>query len=155
MRNLVLAFAALLLVACVQSPPEHFSISDDFSEGEASTIRAAVSAWCDAAGWCPTEALWTDSGRFELVDHIETMDCPEGYTECTVAGRNDGDVIRIARDRAAPENMAILFIVAAHETGHFCAEHTARGLMSAFHGSEEASLEVDAEAVRAWRAGCP
>ena len=148
---------ALAFGCAAPEPPRYFSVDSDFGEGERETIHATVDAWCDAVGWCPEEALWSDRGRVMLVDHLphdeETRSaCPDGLT-CGVFGRNDGDVVRIARDRIEPDNMAVLFVITAHEIGHFCTEHTTAGLMAAVqtHASEPV---IDAEAAEAWRSGC-
>ncbi len=133
------------------------SFDSAFSEGERETLRAAVAAWCDEGAWCPTEALWTERGRFELVDTLKTdvmAACPETRT-CVISGRNNGDRIAIARDRPSPDDLGVLFTIAAHEIGHFCTEHTDEGLMAAFQEADAGALTVDAEAVRAWHAGCP
>jgi hypothetical protein len=157
MRHFVIALALLFVACAPQEPPAYISIDPSFSEGERETILAAVDTWCERAGWCPELALWSERGRFELVDTLEAHDmaaCPEGR-DCVVSGRNDGDRVRIARDRPLPEDMGVLFTIAAHEIGHFCTEHTSSGLMAAFQQASEGALDVDDVAVAAWHDGCP
>jgi hypothetical protein len=155
-ERIVLALA--LCLGCAEwpdDPPDNYSISDGFTTGEADTIRAAVAAWCDATGHCPVEALWAERGRFELVDHIDMrIECPVGVP-CQVSAYNDSDVVHVARDRHHPYDLALLYTIVAHEWGHYCARHTAHGLMAAIHSVRDVAMAVDDEAVAAWRAGCP
>jgi hypothetical protein len=156
MKNVIVLLIALVFIGCGRQAPEHFSIDEGFSESEAATIRAAVDAWCEAAGWCPSEVGRAERGRFSLVDHLEMDEgdsCPEGL-DCIVGGRNDGDNIRIASDFIAKEGLDVLFTIAAHEVGHFCTEHTETGLMAAKHRAEDGAAVVDAVAVEAWNDGC-
>lgn len=155
----LLVAAALALVACgAPEPPRYISIDSEFSEAERETIRAAVYDWCASdARWCPEEIGWAERGRFELVDDLPEDDytrrvCPADKT-CTTSGHNDGDNVRIARNRPSL-GLDALWLIAAHEAGHFCKDgHTKHGLMAAAHKPADV-LEVDDEAVRAWKAGC-
>lgn len=158
--NRAIALLILLLgTACGREAPRHFSVDDSFSEAEQETIRAAVAAWCDAAGWCPAETLWAENARFELVDHIEdASDDPGCRSEsgCMVGGRNKGDGrILVARDRPRADDLGLLWSIVAHEAGHFCTEHTDSGLMSAYMAPDSGAMEIDSVAVDAWHAGCP
>jgi len=159
MTRLLLAAAALAFVGCAApEPPRYFSISADFSEAERETIRAAVDAWCESdAGSCPEEIGWSDWGRFELVDHIESHEVCARTPGCVVGGKNthDGRVI-IARDRLVADDMTMLWTIAAHEWGHFCIDGhpVSGGLMAAIHEADEGALTVDDEAVSAWKGGC-
>lgn len=145
---------ALLLVACAYPPPEHFSIDDAFAPGQAETIRAAFDAWCDAAGYCPTEVLYAERGRVMLVDDLPEdertiRDCPEAF-ECSVSATNSGlDEILVARNRSHPEDLDRLWWIVTHEIGHYCTEHTRGGLMAASPDTS-GELVIDAEAVAAW-----
>jgi hypothetical protein len=160
MKN-VLALLALLLLCvngwgCAQSPPEHFSIDPDFSEQERAVILDVLASWCDAAGYCPTEATWSERGRFELVDKLSQKGmgkCPEGTT-CVVPARNRNDNVLVARVRPSTEDLDLFWTEMAHEVGHYCTEHTASGLMKDYHEQGE-PLVVDAVAVAAWHDGCP
>jgi hypothetical protein len=145
-----------LSVACGRSAPEHFSVDSSFSESEQETLRAAVGAWCDAAGWCPTETLYAERAHFRLVDDIpedseSRAKCPEGQT-CETGGTNTGDEILIARNGIP--SLDVLWMIAAHEAGHFCTEHTSTGLMAAYQ-DVNGEFAVDAVAVAAWHEGCP
>lgn len=147
---------ALLIAGCGREVPEFYSLDSAFSEHERETIHAAVQAWCDATGDCPEFSLWSERGRFVLVDDLEERDmaeCPEGRT-CAVGGRNNGDIIRIARNRPNQDSLSALWVVAAHEWGHFCTEHIDEGLMGALQ-TEDTPMVVDAASVDAWHAGCP
>lgn len=160
MTRLLACAAIALLTACgAPEPPRFISIDSEFSEPERETIRDAVDAWCQSdAHWCPEEIVGrVERGRFELVD-----DLPEdGYTlkvcpadkTCTTSGHNDGDNVRVARNRPSL-GLDALWLIAAHESGHFCKDgHTKTGLMAAAHKPADV-LEVDETAVRAWKDGC-
>jgi len=157
MKNAIALLFVLVLGACAPSAPPYFSISSDFSAAERETIRAAVDAWCESdAASCPDEVGWSERGRFELVDDLpeENMAaCPEGRT-CAVNANNDGDNIRIARNRAAT-GLDHLWHIAAHEWGHFCIDghRPASELMTAVE-ADAPLLEIDEVAVGAWHAGC-
>jgi len=158
MTKVIALLALVLFSACAApEPPRYFSVDSEFNESERKTIHAVVDAWCDAAGWCPEEALWADRGRIMLVDDLpEDEDtarlCPKGAT-CKVAGNNDGDNVRIARDRPRAENMVAFWGTVAHEIGHFCAGHSKTGLMVAVR-TELSEPVIDADTVRMWRDGC-
>lgn len=142
------ALALFLLCACGATPPEFFSIDPAFSPEQAETIRSAVSSWCEAVGYCPEERA-APRGRFIAVDSLpEVFDCPEGSV-CKRTGHNDGDNVRLV----PRDDLSALWLVAAHEFGHYCAEHTAFGLMAARHSPGDA-LTIDAEAIAAWKEGC-
>jgi hypothetical protein len=147
---------ALLTVACgAPQPPRYYSIDSSFTEAQREVIRAAVDAWCVATGDCAEEALWVDRGRILLVDSVVSPGTCEGLPECVVGGRNTGDGrVLIARDRPSPDSLDLLWTIAAHEWGHFCAEHTQHGLMAAIQHADAPVLTVDEDAVRAWREGC-
>lgn len=152
-----LLMAAGLISGCgTPPPPDHVSIQPGFSESETTVIRSALDAWCDAVGWCPSDAIWVDRGRIELVDHIDQGDAPKlcstGKT-CQVSAENDGDNVNVLRDRHV-RDLDTLWIEVAHEIGHYCTGHTATGLMAAVHDAGE-PLVIDDVAVAAWRAGCP
>lgn len=154
MKNALLVLV-FLLAACARQAPDSFSISPEFSPEVRETIRAAVFDWCDATGDCPEEVGWSERGRFELVESLgddsDDPDCPEGRT-CIRAGNNDGDVIRIARDRPDADDLSVTWTIAAHEWGHYCIEgHLDDGLMAAVRPT---ALAVDSGAVRAWHDGC-
>lgn len=156
MKNAIALFFLVLVGCAAQEPPAYYSVDSEFSEAEAGVIDAAIADWCEAVGWCPEKALWSERGRFELVDDLpegRLAACPEGRV-CEVAGNNDGDVVRVARQRPAQDDLSAFWMVVAHEIGHFCTEHTERGLMAAYHEVDDA-LEIDPESVRAWHAGCP
>lgn len=160
--------AAVLVLLClngwgcsafVTDPPEFFVISDEFSESERDTIRDVFAAWCDAADYCPTEAIWADRGRVILVDDLPEdgytrRHCPEGRT-CTTNGVNvGGKNIEIAANRVEPDSLGHLWVDVAHEVGHYCAlDHTDRGLMSPTR-PDGMPLEIDSDAVEAWHSGC-
>jgi hypothetical protein len=152
---LALLVVLLLLTMCGcggQVPPRHYSLDSSFNEAERETVRAAVQEWCDAAAWCPMEALFSEDAHFQMVDSLGRS-VSTGGEEGKVAGKNMGDGrILIARDR--PGDLDTLFIVAAHEIGHLCTEHTSSGLMADFHVPGEGET-VDEIAVAAWHAGCP
>lgn len=159
--NRLLACSALALVACgAPEPPRYVSIDIEFSVAERETIRATIDDWCGAVGWCPEERVgWTERGRFLLVDDLPETDftervCPPTAT-CKTSGHNDGDNVVIARNRPRADSLDALWMVAAHEIGHYClpGKHTDNGLMAAAHVPADV-LEVDAEAVSAWREGC-
>jgi hypothetical protein len=155
MRNVVLVLI-LLAFGCAapdRHPPSTITIDPALSAAEQETIRSTVDAWCDAVGWCPTERAWTGDGegRFELVDDLSERDivCPEGM-QCEVAGRNNGERVAIAANRTGADDMALLWVIVAHEIGHFChAGHVEHGLMSPYVGRGSLT-EIDAEAVRFW-----
>lgn len=165
-RRCLIAFAAVLALSingwgCAEwpnDPPDFFVIDSEFPEPQREVIRAAFDAWCDAEGYCPEEALWADRGRVMLVDDLPEGDharrnCPEGRT-CLTSGTNKGgDNVVIARERARSEDLSALWVVVAHEIGHYCTDHTDKGLMAATQG--EPVFEIDETARRAWRAGCP
>lgn len=151
-RGLVLVLA-IGCNAWPTEPPRYFSISDEFPPEQADTIRAAVGAWCDKTGHCPVEALWSERGRFELVDSLDEP-CPVEGADCSVPALNDSNVVWVAQQRREPDNLNHLYTIAAHEWGHFCADHTTGGLMADMFQLRDA-LEVDDEAVAAWRSGCP
>jgi hypothetical protein len=153
MKNVLIALALVLFVGCA-NPPEYYSIDPAFSPAEAEVIRDAVAARCDATDYCPTEAAVTDRGAINLVDHIKNTGadhCPKGHT-CIVAGHNDGDSMRIARDR--PGSLDELWLTVAHEMGHYCSGHTKRGLMAAVHEEDSEPLIIDQTAINAWFDGC-
>ena len=146
-----LALACWGCAAWPDEPPEHFSISDEFAPAERDVIRAAVGEWCEATGHCPAEVLWSERGRFEMVD---TIDHGCNTDTCQVPAYNDTDVIRVARSRREAGDMARLYTIVSHEWGHFCAPHTADGLMRA-NIAGPWPIMIDTAAVDAWHAGCP
>lgn len=159
----LLLLALCLLAACgPRVPPARVVISDEFSTDERTVIEDAVEGWCEASGgqWCPEIALWADRGRIDLVDDLPedseaARNCPEGF-ECVVNANNDGDNIRVARNRNATAPVRFWRTI-VHELGHYCTEHTDRGLMSPTngYGEEDAeALAIDAESLAAWREGC-
>lgn len=149
------ALAALLSACGAGEPPAHYSIDPAFSESERATIEAAVEAWCPAVGQCPERVLWSERGRITLVDSLPLAPgaCPPGE-ECRSAGENDGDNVHIAADRFGAGSLSALWVTIAHEWGHYCAGHTATGLM-AKAAEVDAPAEIDALAIAAWRMGCP
>lgn len=160
MTRLFFATLALAGVACgAPTPPRYYSLDSELSEPERATIESAIDAWCVETGDCPEPALWAEHGRFQLVDSIrgrcERIEHEEGERGCITGGKNVGDrVVLISRARPAPESLDVLWTIAAHEWGHFCAEHTERGLMGAVQHADAPMLEIDADAVSAWKAGC-
>lgn len=153
MANIKLIVLVLLLSACGRSAPEHFSIDEAFSEGERQTILAAADAWCDAVGWCPTEARYVERGNIGLVDALPRESHDDPCDTCVISGRNNGDRILIARNRPAPEDLGNLWTIVAHELGHFCTDHTEMGLMAAIQDVGKRA-EIDAESRQAWLDGC-
>lgn len=152
---------ALSLVCCgwPNDPPDFFVIDSEFPEEQHEAIRAAFDGWCEAVGYCPTEALWADRGRVMLVDDLPEDDytrrhCPEGRTCQTNATNSGGDNVKVARQRVLPDDMASLWYTVAHEIGHYCTEHTKAGLMAAV-GADDREYVIDDVAVAAWRSGCP
>src|SRR5688572_20797600 len=95
-------FCGILLLLCVDGwscspvsaePPETYSISTEFSAAERAVIHDAVSAWCDATSWCPTEVEFAELGLIQLVDDIDESEfdmppCPVGK-DCSVSAFND------------------------------------------------------------------
>jgi len=149
--------AALALAACgPPSPPAFYSIDSEFSGPERETIRSTVDAWCESdARWCPEEIGWAEHGAFVLVGDLEERSVCASLDGCVTGGRNTGDGrVLIARNRHEADNLDALWLIAAHEAGHYCKDgHTKTGLMAAVHTPADA-LEIDDEAVRAWREGC-
>lgn len=145
------ALLGLALVGCAGvAPPDSVHIDPGFSEDERATIRDALGAWCDAVGWCPTEA--PDGAPIELVATLtpDDLECPRGA--CAVGGINTGEGLQVAQD--AQLTLDRLWMIIAHEAGHFCnPRHAAHGLMAYYH--EGAVLKVDSEAVALWHEGCP
>ncbi len=138
-------------------PPAYYAIDSEFPEEQRETIRAAYDAWCEAEGYCPQEAIWADRGRVMLIDDLPENEytekhCPPGR-ECTTSGHNTGgDNVVVARNRARGDDLGALWVVVAHEIGHYCTEHTKTGLMAA--AQDEPILEIDQVAIRAWERGC-
>jgi hypothetical protein len=91
-----------------------------------------------------------------LVEDLRERGVCDDLPDCVTGGRNTGDRVLIARNRPAPDDLGLLFSVAAHEWGHFCIEGhpVAGGLMAAVHKDDEGTLTVDDEAVSAWKDGC-
>lgn len=157
MEDLLVVLIMLVVVVngwgCAsQAPPEHFVIDSGFSEAEATVIRDAVGAWCDEAGYCPTEALDADRGRIELVPDLDDRGAAKGSDDAEVVARNNGDTIRVAANRKY-DSLEVLWVSVAHEIGHYCTEHTDDGLMAGFQ-TPDSPMVIDAEAVKAFRAGC-
>ena len=152
--GMLLAAIAMQMGCGPQPPPDHISISSDFSTPEAETIRSAIDDWCDAVGWCPLEVIRAERGRVLLLDDLpERKPCPVGTT-CSTAANNDGDTIKVARNRMAAEDMTQLWVAVAHEIGHYCIRgHTGTGLMAEYHRIGD-PVEIDQVAINAWRAGC-
>ncbi len=165
------AAVAVVLLLCVNGwgcaawpndPPAYYSIDDQFSAAEAETIRSVFDAWCVAVEYCPKEALWSERGMVGLVDDLPETGytlrvCPEGRV-CSTSGVNhQGDELWIAANRVYADELAALWFLVAHEVGHYCTEHTARGLMAPAQSDapSERELVIDADAIAAWRAGCP
>lgn len=159
-------FACLFLLlsmvyGCAPSvdPPETFSIDSDFSPAEAAVIRDAVDAWCEAVGWCPEETDDAEA-RGRYVRSFVTGKEPGPGKNCP--GYNDTWRVVIADQRGAwGGNLDMLWEIAAHETGHWCAVagtgvdgmgHTESGLMAA--EQREPVLTIDYRAIRAWQDGC-
>lgn len=157
MKNAIFLFV-LFLGACGSTAPAYYSIDSSFSLEQREALRDAVDAWCEATGDCPEEALFSEEAHFRLVDDLPERDhvkdiCPPD-AECIVNGAESRGDIRIARNRQEPNSLHRLWRVAAHEYGHVCIDdHTKGGLLSTLQ-DHEGPLEVDAEAVRAWRKGC-
>lgn len=158
---IVLALFLAAMSGCAPAPeaPRYYSISREFNAEEAATLRAAVAAWCAEAGACPEEALFSENAHFELVDDLPEDErtvavCPEGAT-CATNGKEGGGDIQIARNRAAPERLDILWRIAAHEFGHLCIDgHRAESSLMSAYQDHEGVLEIDNEAVQAWKDGC-
>lgn len=163
-RTWIVAFAVVLGL-CINGwgcgwppPPGHYSIDSEFQPAERETIRAVYDSWCDKVGYCPAETLWAERGRVALVDDLEEdeqtqEDCPEGIT-CMTSGGNTGDVIMVARNRSRPDDLALLWVIVAHEVGHYCQEHQKSGLMAAAQ-MFDAPAEIDQVAIDGWFDGCP
>lgn len=162
MRDLAIAlliFAAFIVASgCAAAPeaPSSYSISSEFSPSERETIRAAVSAWCDAADACPEEVSRAADARFELVDDLPEIGmsaCPAGRT-CVVNGNERDGTVRIARNRVAT-GLDHLWRIAAHEFGHICIDgHRADSALMSGIEPEGPLLVIDNEAVTAWKDGC-
>lgn len=156
-------FVLFLLLLCVNgwgcampSAPSHYSIDSDFPAEAQAVIHEAVAAWCDATGDCPEYVeLRAERGHFALVDapYLEQVsDGADGRARAVFASESGGN-IRIASG-VLDKGLDVLWTVAAHEYGHLCIEGhpNAAGVMASY---EPSSLAIDAEAVEAWRAGCP
>lgn len=161
-RRYLIAFAAVLALsingwgcAPLPKPPSSYSIDDAFSPAERDIIHSAVDAWCEATGDCPAfTPLHSEAAHFALVDDLpERARCPEGET-CVTAGNEGQGLIRIARNRPNPDDLAMLWLVAAHEYGHLCIDGHPEG--SALMGPQHRTplLEVDDGAVRLWNEAC-
>lgn len=135
------------LFAC-GAPPDVFSVDPDLGV-RAEVVRDAVDAWCVAVGYCPTEQTWAGDapGSIRLVDAV-----PPGRNGRPLVGKNLGDRIILDRGAAAETELDRLWVIIAHEIGHYCADHTKTGLM-VDHDIGQAP-EVDGVAAGAWRAGC-
>lgn len=162
---------AVLLLLCINGwgcgfpePPSHYVIDSSFrdenpeiADQKLEVIRAAFDGWCDAVGYCPEEALWSDRGRVMLVDDLPEDEytvehCPEGR-ECKTSAHNvGGDNVIVARDRVRVDELDALWVVIAHEIGHYCTDHTKIGLMAP--AQDEPIVQIDETAIRAWERGC-
>lgn len=155
----MLLLGALLTGCGAAEPPSTISVQN-FSKEQRTVVLDAVDAWCEAVGWCPTVARWSESGQIMQVDELDQASaapCPEGLT-CRVLGTNFGDSIGIE----PIADLDTLWMVAAHEVGHWCSVHADRwvddvghtefGIMAALQ--TEWRLNIDSYAIRAWRSGC-
>lgn len=164
MRDIAIALfivTAFFIASGCAAPraPRFYSIDEAFSAAEGETIRAAVEAWCEKTNDCPEESAFAEDAHFELVDDLPedaktAAACPEG-AQCVTNGKEQGGRIRIARNRAAADDLDYLWRIVAHEYGHLCIDgHIAdSALMSALQ-DHTGLLEVDNEAVEAWKDGC-
>lgn len=147
MAKVYLLIAVLLMACGGPGAPDTISISSEFSDEEQAAIRGAVGDWCDAVGWCPEETRWTERGRIYLVDGF-SPDAPEG-----AAAYNDLTNIEVRRDRER-WSLDFLWVLVAHEIGHYCTGHLDSGLMRAKLHTSSQPEPIDDHAVDAWREGC-
>jgi hypothetical protein len=146
----------VVLFGCGAYPPDSIAIDPKFTDSQAIIIEDAIESWCDAVGWCPRV---TRVGHAEahislvtkITDHegYEKANCPKG--ECFLSGWNYLPDIQIS-DRVVSD-LDHLWVVVAHELGHYCTGHTLSGLMSREQSGEEEMI-IDSVAIAAWNYRC-
>lgn len=141
-----LLLLVLLVAACGwPPPPETVSIDPAFDEGERVAIDDGLDQWCAAVGWCPRIVERGAEGRIEASESTD-----DGVTTM-VDGKT---VVRLNRGNLRLWGGVAFWTVAAHEMGHFGAEHTPDGVPSLmtdyFDDPSLGSACIDEAATRLW-----
>lgn len=156
-RARLVDLATLAIAGCAPlEPPPHVVYDRDMTAMQRSVAETAVSAWCDAVGYCPDPAAWAERGRIDArdiaLDGGDMSRCPAGAV-CERPAHNDGDNISFSPKSITAQDPDRFWRALAHEIGHYCTGHTHTGLMAPVHTPGE-PLEIDDVAIRAWNRGC-
>jgi hypothetical protein len=124
-----------LLSGCAPYPtgvPDEYYVDVRFSAAQRAVIEDVADQWCEKAGYCPTEGVWSDqrnNGAIRLVTHFARHDRPQ----FSCAFESSGGVLINADDPVCVEDLHIFWRVVAHEWGHMSGieGHHGDGLMSA------------------------
>jgi hypothetical protein len=138
----------LILFACQPGPPKHYSIDDDFSVYQTAVIETAFEEWCDTVGYCPEKVSYSERGRVVKVMNYTAKDRINGSH-----GHNGGSNIYIDGKSEAMEKPAVLWLIVAHEIGHYCIDgHPVDepSLMAARVHEPNTQLIVDKASANAW-----
>ena len=146
-RTFAAALALLAAGGCSRdTPPEHYTFDATISEPQREAYRAAVDAWCDAAAYCPSEALSAERG------HVWASTT---FAFGSFSAFNTGDGVVFRADQPLMQDMVAFYNAALHEIAHYCIDdHVERSSLFASHVRiYDAPLSIDSYALAAW--SCP